>query len=107
MDDYVDSGTLITAKLNESDLSQSLKNFKMETFAKTPYFLKSPRSRKSSYGEPPQKVIQSIENNYDDNTNKRPLRNHLNKLSQSSDEIAKAVNIFFENKATILHPLQS
>ena len=71
--------------------SSTMKRNKPDSFSKTPCFIKSPRSISSSnhYGREDQ--IESI---------KKTQYTHsllVNKqLSQSSDEISHAVNIFFE-----------
>ncbi|CDW84759.1 UNKNOWN [Stylonychia lemnae] len=86
------------------------KRMRVESFAKTPCFLKSPRSLASSqvghHIDIENEYVSLNTYNGDIEHDLLPLKQikrlHLNKLSQSSDEISKTVNIFFEQKGSIL-----
>eukprot|EP00347_Sterkiella_histriomuscorum_P019204 403342539 len=117
----------MSQELLSSGIPQNMKKIRMESFAKTPFFLKSPRSLASSQfaGANDLQLVNLQDqheyislNTYNGDQDlvqdldlaQNPImkkQNHLYKLSQSSDEIARTVNIFFENKGVILGTIPS
>jgi hypothetical protein len=84
-----------------------LKRIRVESFAKTPSFLNSPRSYASRQPESERDNEFISLNMYNDEIRgevlNRPVPRGI-KLSQSSDEISKTVNVFFQQKASLLDP---
>lgn len=96
-DEYTEE--VSSTQTNEFEVAPYLRKVRVESFAKTPYFLKSPRSLASN---------QEFESHFDsdiyNDKNRTLKKKHVYKLSQSSDEIARVTNVFFEKKSSFFDP---